>query len=160
MVYTDGQGHGQIIALKSIGSYIWGEKGVDISTITNAQNAQTASYELTSCINTAKIIAAAKGNKSKYPAAWAANEYKTEGTNAGDWCLPAAGIFTSYFKNQKIINTGLTNAGGTPFTNTLNAWTSTEMNSDYAWISYLFMEYGLQSKGKNYSNEVRPVLEF
>ena len=48
---------------------------------------------------TEKIIAA--GNKSKYPAAWAVHKYSTEGTSAGDWCLPAARIFTSYYDNQR-----------------------------------------------------------
>ena len=159
VVYTDGQGHGQVLALKSIGDYEWAPDYVDIPTLTNFGSAQNASYDLNSCPNTEKIIAA--GNKSKYPAAWAAHEYKTEGTSAGDWCLPAAGIFTSYYNNQQLVNIGLTNAGGTQFTTSTYAWSSSEDNIYYAWGSGFNGEYGLGNDYfKYYSREVRPVLEF
>ena len=163
VVYTDGQGHGQVLALKSIGSYKWGPANNDISTLTNFSSAQNASYDLNSCPNTEKIIAA--GDKSKYPAAWAAHEYSTEGTSAGDWCLPAAGIFTSYYNNQQLVNIGLTNAGGTTFTDSTEAWSSSENDSSSAWHSYFSNKYGNNTCGetnhhKGYNYEVFPVLEF
>ena len=160
VVYTDGQGHGQVLALKSIGSYTWGPTNNDIPTLTNFGSAQNASYDLNSCPNTEKIIAA--GDKSKYPAAWAAHEYKTEGTSAGDWCLPAAGIFTSYYNNQQLVNIGLTNAGGTQSTWSTYAWSSSEYNDYFAWYSNFGTEHGLSSGNytKLSSLEVRPVLEF
>ena len=166
VVYVDGQGHGQVMALKSIGSYKWGPTNVDISTLTNFTSAESASYDLNSCSNTEKILAA--GNKSKYPAAWAAHEYKTEGTEAGDWCLPAAGIFTSYYNNQQLVNIGMTNAGGTQIGSGDDNWSSSEYNSSYAWSSSFGSDYGLRyyyrlgyseyDKSSNYA--VRPVLEF
>ena len=159
VVYKSGN-CGQALALKSIGSYRWGPTNNDIPTLTNFGSQESASYDLNSCLNTEKIIAA--GNKSKYPAAWAAHEYKTEGTKMGDWCLPAAGIFTSYYNNQQLVNIGLTNAGGTQFTTSTYAWSSSEYDSYFAWYSYFDGEYGLY--GTNYtkgvSTEVRPVLEF
>ena len=79
----DGKG-GQALALNSIGDYAWGGSGTDISGLTNYGSSSAASKDYDSCGNTAKIIAA--GDKSKYPAAWAAHEYKTAGTEAGDWC--------------------------------------------------------------------------
>ncbi len=158
VVYTDGQGHGQVLALKSIGKYEWGPTNNDIPTLTNFGGAQNASYDLNSCPNTEKIIAA--GNKSKYPAAWAAHEYKTAGTEAGDWCLPAAGIFTSYYNNQQLVNIGLTNAGGTQFTTSTFAWSSSERDNLVAWYSNFDYSYGLGFNYKDDSREVRPVLEF
>ena len=160
VVYTDGQGHGQVLALKSIGSYTWGPTNNYIPTLTHFGSAQNASYDLNSCPNTEKIIAA--GDKSKYPAAWAAHEYKTEGTSAGDWCLPAAGIFTLYYNNQQLVNIGLTNAGGTQFTTSTYAWSSSEYVTSYAnaWYSNFNNEYGLDRSTKHNSYEVRPVLEF
>ena len=158
VVYTDGQGHGQVLALKSIGNYEWSSDYVDIPTLTNFGSTQNASYDLNSCPNTEKIIAA--GDKSKYPAAWAAHEYKTEGTSAGDWCLPAAGIFTSYYNNQQLVNIGLTNAGGTKFTTSTYAWSSSEYNNLSAWHSLFFSEYGLNLSNTNGSLAVRPVLAF
>ena len=102
VVYVDGQGHGQVMALNSIGKYQWSSERVDIPTLTNFDTISDASQDLASCENTAKIIAA--GDKSSYPAAWAAHEYKTEGTNVGDWCLPAAGILTSIYNNMELVN--------------------------------------------------------
>ena len=167
VVYVDGQGHGQVMALKSIGSYKWGGYGTDIPTLTNFGSAESASYDLNSCPNTEKILAA--GDKSKYPAAWAAHEYKTEGTKAGDWCLPAAGVFTSYYNNQQLVNIGMTNAGGTQIGTSSYNWSSSEYSSDRAWYSDFSYDYGLDYYGGNYygyygdknnSVEVRPVLEF
>ena len=164
VVYINGPGHGQVMALKSIGDYAWGPSDVDISTLTNFTGAESASFDLNSCTNTQKIMAA--GDKNTYPAAWAAHEYKTEGTNAGDWCLPAAGVFTSYYNNQQQVNIGMTNAGGTQIGMNSQNWSSSENNSGYAWYSTFAYEYGVGYYGysgyyyKNHSLGVRPVLEF
>ena len=163
VVYVDGQGHGQVMALKSIGSYKWSSSYTDIPTLTNFDGAESASYDLNSCANTQKIMAA--GDKSKYPAAWAAHEYKTEGTNAGDWCLPAAGVFTSYYNNQQLVNIGMTNAGGTQIGTGSYNWSSSENGSGNAWGSDFSYDYGLDYDDDRYTtklyiNEVRPVLEF
>ena len=159
VVYVDGLGGGQAMALDSIGRYTWGGYGTDISGLPNYTSTSTASKDYASCENS-KIIMAA-GDKSKYPAAWAANEYSTEGTSAGDWCLPAAGIFTSYYNNQTSVNLGFERVNGTKFTTSTNAWSSSENNSGDAWLSNFVRSYGLNtyySKG-NYG-EVRPVFEF
>ena len=174
VVYVDGQGHGQVMALDNIGYYEWGKYGTDISKLSNYDSSESASYDLNSCANTQKIIAA--GNKSKYPAAWAAHEYKTEGTNAGDWCLPAAGIFTSYYNNQQQVNIAMMNAGGIRVGISCKVWSSSENDSRYVWYADFGYDYDY---GKNegygvnngYYNEdyrinkenslyVRPVLEF
>ena len=166
VVYIDGQGHGQVMALKSIGNYIWGPTGDDLPTLTNFGSAESASYDLNSCPNTEKILAA--GDKNTYPAAWAAHEYKTEGTNAGDWCLPAAGVFTSYYNNQQLVNTGMTNAGGEQIETDSYNWSSSEGDIRNAWYSGFSHLYGLSNsyyydgnyRTKDTYNAVRPVLEF
>ena len=163
VVYVDGQGHGQVMSLDSIGLYTWGPNDVDIPTLTNFGNAESASYDLNSCANTQKIIAA--GDKNTYPAAWAAHEYKTEGTNAGDWCLPAAGVFTSYYNNQQLVNTGMTNAGGEQIGTDSYNWSSSEHSRDVVWSSYFSNAYGLGNDydyyhTKSFILEIRPVLEF
>ena len=160
VVYLGPSGY-QALALESIGSYDWtSEEYIDISTLPIYSSKPDASKDYDSCGNTAKIIAA--GDKSKYPAAWAAHEYKTEGTQAGDWCLPAAGIFTSVDDNHEAINTGYSRANGTQFTS--GAWSSSKRDSYYAWYSYFSGSYGLGSGNdgnyENTSREVRPVLEW
>ena len=160
VIYKDGKGAGQAMALKSLGDYEWGGYGTDISGLTNYTEESEASQDVASCENSKKIMAA--GNKSTYPAVWAANEYSTEGTSAGDWCLPAAGIFTSYYNNQSVINTGFSRANGTQFTNSTYAWSSSERSSVGAWGSRFGGSYGLNWYDKYYTNsyEVRPVVGF
>ena len=161
IVYKSTDGNcAQAMALKSIGNYMWGEYGTDISTLQNFSSASAASKDLASCENTAKIIAA--GNKSTYPAAWAAHEYRTDGTAPGDWCLPAAGIMTSIKNNMSAINAGFVLAGGDQLGTSSYLWSSSEYGSDYAWSSNFGRAYGLDSsyyRGKSNSTELRPVLE-
>ena len=161
VVYVDGNGGGQALALNSIGSYIWGGYGTDVSSLTDYSSASDASKDLASCDNSKKIMAA--GDKSTYPAVWAANEYSTEGTSAGDWCLPAAGIFTSYYNNQTSVNLGFDRVKGTKFSNTspyTMAWSSSEGSNTSAWNSGFNTNYGVYKVGKRASYEVRPVIEF
>ena len=161
VVYSDNAGHGQVMALKGLGSYTWGGYGIDISALQNFSSASAASKDLASCENTTKIIAA--GDKSTYPAAWAAHEYKTIGTNAGDWCLPAAGIMTSIKNGMELINIGYGLASGTKIGTNDHIWSSSEYTSYDAWYSGFDSDYGLLNIFNHYKDrdyEVRPVLEF
>ena len=160
VVYVDGTGGGQAMALKKIGDYAWGGYGTDITTLTNWGSAEMAATNVQSCSNTILITNA--GNKSTYPAAWAAHEYKTDGTAPEDWCLPAAGIMTSIKNNMLAINAGFVLAGGDQLGTSSYLWSSSEYNSNRAWYSDLSDDYGLcyDRSIKNYSLEVRPVLEF
>ena len=157
VVYKSGN-CGQALALNSVGNYKWGGYGTDISSLTNYTSDSDASKDYDSCGNTEKIMAA--GNKSTYPAAWAAHEYSTEGTKVGDWCLPAAGIFTSIYNNQSTINTGFSRAGGTQFTSSTNAWSSSEYDDSWARSSLFGYSSDVSSYHKLNYHEVRPVIEF
>ena len=158
VVYVDGQGHGQVMALESSVNTSWSNSNTDISSLTNFTTAEEAAQDFASCSNTEKILAV--GDKSTYPAAWAAHEYKTEGTNAGDWCLPAAGVFTSYYNNQSLINAGLTNAGGYPMETNSYYWSSSEYGTYNTWYSNFDEDHGLFYRAKNKTILSRPVLEF
>ena len=168
VVYISGEGHGQAMALKSIGNYKWAQQNSDLS-LNNFVSDETASTDFQSYANT--IIITAAGDKSKYPAAWAAHEYKTEGTNTGDWGLPAAGIITSIKNNTSIINAGFILTGGIQIKSSSCIWSSSEYSNQYAWLSDFNSVYGLVYRiydpGNYYypgktdlSAEVRPVLEF
>ena len=158
------------MALKSIGSYEWSSEFVDLN-LNNFTSEQAASTDYQSCTNT--IIITAAGDKSNYPAAWAAHEYKTVGTNSGDWCLPAAGIMTSIKNNMSVINAGFILTGGTQIGTSSYYWSSSEYENYYTWYSVFSYAYGLdyyrdgdddyncyQCEIKGSSLEVRPVLEF
>ena len=163
VVYLDGNGSGQALALNNLSSeYYWALTYTDIPNLPNyLAYSNTAQLDFASCENS-KIIMDF-GDKSTYPAAWAANEYSTEGTKAGDWCLPAAGIFTSYYNNQEKINAGFDKVGGTKFTTSTYAWSSSELGSDKVWRSGAFSDlfnFGLKTERKLARLTVRPVIEF
>ena len=147
------------MALNSVGKkYIWSSEYVDLR-LNNFTTEQAASTDYQSCTNT--VIITAAGNKSKYPATWAAHEYKTERTEPGDWCLPAGGIMMSIKNNMSTINNGFNLIGGAQI-ETTSYWSSSEHNSSEAWYSSFSRDYGLYTGGyhKNAGLEVRPVLEF
>ena len=154
-------GGGQAMALKKLGYYEWGGYGIDIPTLPNLKKS-VAYLDISSCENTSKIIAA--GDKNTYPAAWAAHEYKTEGTNAGDWCLPAAGIMTSIQNKDTAMYNGSVLAGGEKIgiLDSSNYLSSTEDSSYLVYTSGFGFDDGLffDLKDDPHSHNVRPVIEF
>ena len=158
VVYVDGKGGGQAMALKSMEHYQWGTRNGEVAGLQNYLTTSDASQDYASCKNSQIIMAA--GDKSKYPAVWAAYEYSTEGTSAGDWCLPAAGIITSIYNNQNEISTGFVRTIGTPFPTTTQVWTSSAYTSSSAWYSNFNANNGLSADFWYYDYEVRPVIEF
>ena len=158
IVYLDGNGGGQALALNSLDTkYAWGGYAL-ASGLPNLSSSEAVATDFASCENSEIIMAA--GNSSTYPAVWAAHEYSTEGTSAGDWCLPAAGIFTSYYKNQEAVNTGFSRVNGTKFTTSTGAWSSSQYDSVDAWIAFFGRSLGLIDSNKRGNGEVRPVIEF
>ena len=159
VVYIGPKGY-QAIALESIGNGSWSSKSVDISTLPNYSQEYFPTKDYDSCESTEKIMAA--GDKSAYPAAWVAHEYKTTGTQAGDWCLPAAGIFTSIYDNKDVINAGLSLADGSEFSDYYtDIWSSSEESSGYALYGDFYNgSFGLNTSHKSIYKDIRPVLEF
>ena len=151
VVYLGGSG-GQALALENVeNSYKWSSEYTEIG----------CKDMYNSCENTKKIIAA--GDKNTYQAAWAAHEYSTEGTKAGDWCLPAAGILETYYYNKEKIDNGFYQASGSAFSNLssgYDGWSSTESASSSAYHSKFGVVGGLGIYDKKKFQPVRPVLEF
>ena len=163
--YADGGG--QAMSLNSIGNYYWSTETIDLSKLPNYTSMQVAVQEVSSCKNSAIIMSA--GNSSKYPAVWAANSYSTNGTKAGDWCLPAAGIFYPIDIGQSIsvngpvpdVNDTFGKVGGTSIIDSSDIWTSSEYSATYALSTDLRSEYSVYRTVKNMGNyEVRPVIGF
>ena len=157
MVYKSGN-CGQAIALDQInGARPWSIFSTDLSGLTNYSTAAAASQDYASCENSALIRE--QGNNSVYPAVWATYNYTTAGTKVGDWCLPAAGIFTSIYNYKSTINAGLGRAGGTNVSSDVDV-SSSEYNSSKAWVLNTDSSYGLSQLSKVNNYGVRPVIEF
>ena len=158
------EGGGQAMSLNSIGKYFAGIAYSD-SYITKIPHKRystslSAALDTASCENSNIIMTA--GDSSIFPAVWAVHEYKTEGTNAGDWCLPAAGIFVSYYYNQDVINSGFEKTGGTIIDDSTNTWASTINEADSFFITYFTSTYNGVYDGYGPSNpvDIRPVITF
>ena len=158
VVYISSDGCGQAFALKGVGGWPeWSVSMVDVPTLTNYTSASKAKTDFASCENTSKLRA--QGNMYDYEAAWSVNQYFVDGTEVGDWCLPAAGVAASYIDNKEIIDNALSLVGGSALTS--GFWTSTEYSKNYAWY------YDKSSSAISYNNKdddpfstVRLVIEF
>ena len=163
VVYKSADGKcAQAMALNDMQNYYpWGPyASSDILALSNFTSEYTARYDFNSCSNTKIIIA--EGSKSEYQAAWAAHEYKTTGTRAGNWCLPAAGILASIYNNNQLINNNIAKVGGswkTPQSAHDHHWSSTEAIDQRVWRTG-YGKYGLEHDANGNKYLVRPVLEF
>ena len=87
------------------------------------------------------------------------NSYKTEGTQAGDWYLPAEGELYAIYGNKDVLNITLGKIGGTKL-GTNNYWSCSEDSYNYVW-SLRFSDGSVYGSIRSYdSNYVRPVLAF
>ena len=147
------------IALESSPSKMeWSTEDVDISGITNITDPSKAKQDFNGKANTA-AIKAYNSSLSNYPAAKYAYEYKTTGTNAGEWYLPALGELNTAYSNKDFLNYALSLVGKKDIPTDTYHWSSSESLNDYAW--YLIFSNGrVYNYGKYGNDYVRPVLAF
>lgn len=143
-------------------SIYWSTEYVDITSLPNYTSYQTAMKDYDSCGNTDKIIA--QGSSSTYPAAWAARSYAPTPETKGKWCLPAAGVISSWYNNRSAIDTAISKLGGkTLGSNDDHHWSSSEDSNYDAWglcTGDGASQGGLGWCGKGNYRYVRPVLAF
>ena len=163
VVYKSADGNcAQAMALNSIGSYGWQSTydETDIPALPNHLYEENATSDFSSCENTQAIIMYTT-YQSIYPAAWAARKHSTEGTEAGDWCLPAAGIMTSIKNNISVIDRSFALIENAEALENSILWSSSETNGGYAWLSCAYCDNGLNGAySKRDLYDVRPVIEF
>ena len=147
----------------------WSTEYKDIPRLTNYGSTPTDIQA--SCTNTDVITA--QGDSSKYPAAWAAKNYKLTGTPSGkSWCLPSCGLLNNINNSVNFakINAGITIAGGKKIgfgtsSSYERVWSSSEYDYNRAWLfdtntsGSFSMSYGYKN-GNHYRTSVRPVLAF
>ena len=146
------------IALESSPSSMeWGDYGTDIPGITDTTDLSQAKQDFSGKANTA-AIKAYRSSLTGYPAASYAYEYKTTGTNAGEWYLPALGELNTVYSNKDYMNYALSLVGKKDIP-TDYYWSSSEYSNIYAWALYFDNgSVNLYSKGNDFN--VRPVLAF
>ena len=134
----------------------WGIYGENVTALTDYTSFASAATDYDSCSNTDKLIAA--GSADDYPAAWATRRYAPTSDTKGKWCLPAAGVMSSFGSNRDLFDALIDKLGGVAYVDNM-VWTSTEYNHERAWINSN-VSYELNHLSKSISRYIRPVLEF
>ena len=134
----------------------WSTEYNDIPGITNMLGSN-ALQDFNGKANTA-AIKAYDSSLSNYPAAKYAYEYKTTGTNAGEWYLPALGELNTVYSNKDYMNYALSLVGKGDIPIGAH-WSSSEYSNFQAWGLGFDNGYVNYSYKKN-DGYVRPVLAF
>lgn len=114
-------------------SLVWGEDSTNAGDITS-----TETSSLNGRANTDKVVAIMPGTsgytKAEYPVFYAANQFYTNGTSAGDWFVPSKGELNLYKTNYANINAKIQaiKTASSSIVNTVNASqaTSTEYQTN------------------------------
>ena len=181
VVYLDSTGHGQAVSLKTVESpffstsfyqnsgtsegscFINTSQDVSLSEMYKG-SLDKAIQDFDSCGNTKKLLAAGYAMQG----ARRTNEFSTEGTKAGDWCMPAAGVLNNIIENKTIINTAMKLVGGTEIEEAISSTMGSD--SQYWLLSYSKIysrsEYGTswgETVDQYYCplyDTIRPVITF
>ena len=151
--------HRLIIGLKQSSKY-WSTDYFDVPGVDNIKDGTLAIADLDGKKNTSTILAYCKTKGKSCPAFEYVNSYKTEGTQAGDWYLPALGELYAIYGNKGVLNVALGKIGGTKFRADYY-WSSSEYSDSYAW-AVVFASghvHGYFDKDSN-TFYVRPVMQY
>ena len=131
----------------------WSDTSVDIPNLKNSSsviddtNGKANSYIISSYCNVASL---------NCPAATNATSYKTAGTSAGDWYLPAGTEMEMISINKSLLDSKLSAAGGRTL-GRLYLWTSTEASASTAYTWHYSAGWKASSKTSSY--HARPIID-
>ena len=91
----------------------YSETFLDFSLLNTFASNSMALTDMDGKKNTNTILAYCKANGKSCPAFEYVSEYKTEGTKAGDWYLPALGELFEIYYNRDEVNAALERIGAT-----------------------------------------------
>ena len=149
-----------IIGLEEAQNY-WSTTEFDVPGLSNITSSSAVTADWQGKNNTRVVLEYCKTNGKSCPAFEYVNSYKTEGTQAGDWYLPAMGELNAIYGNKDVLNITLGKIGGTKLSSDLY-WSSSENSISNAWTLY-FGTGNVDYYGKyNYRHYgyMRPVLAF
>ena len=146
------------IALDMAAQKEWSDEYFDVPTLSNYGPSSAVTADWQGKNNTRLVLEYCKTNGKSCPAFEYVNSYKTDGTKAGDWYLPALGELNAIYGNMGILNTVLGKIGGTKLPPD-DHWSSSERSGSNAWRLY-FSNGNVSDSYKSWDCYVRPVLAF
>ena len=130
----------------------------DVPTLSNYSSPSAATADWQGKNNTRLVLEYCKTNvRRACPAVEYVNSYKTEGTQAGDWYVPAMGELNAIYQNKDVLNMALGTIGGTELYN--QHWSSSESPSGIVW-NQDFYDGVVINRAEYAKLFVRPVLAF
>ena len=135
----------------------WSDEYFDVPTLSNYRSDSAVTADWQGKNNTRLVLEYCKTNGYSCPAFEYVNSYKTEGTLAGDWYLPAFGELNAIYGNKDVLNIALGKIGGTKLDIGFY-WSSSEYSNNFAWL----LSFGNGNVYYHYKDNeyVRPVLAF
>ena len=144
------------IAKDEFANLVWGAVVEDVSGVTNSSSVSTSTADWQGFKNTKAMYEADKSGVN-YPAIKKVLTYSTEGTEQGQWYLPAAGELQAISTNKDTLNTTLSKIGGTQMSG--NYWSSSEQNSGSSY--YIGIGNNSSKIGRKIvKNKAKPVINF
>ena len=137
----------------------WSNDYFDVPGLSNITSSSAVTADWQGKNNTRVVLEYCKANGKSCPAFEYVNSYKTEGTIAGDWYLPAMGELNAIYGNKDVLNRALGKIGGTKL-GTDWYWSSSEKSTGNAWRLGFDIGYVDYDSKDNYYSYVRPVLAF
>lgn len=108
----------------------WSTVYADAPTLPNIEDSTSALSDWNGKENTKAIAEYCKSKSYSCPAVEYISSYKTVGTSAGDWYLPALGELQAIYENMLILNYGLSKIYGAASRriglDNIDHWSSTE----------------------------------
>ena len=136
----------------------WSDEYFDVPTLSNYGLSSEITADWQGKNNTRLVLEYCQANGKSCPAFEYVNSYKTEGTLAGDWYLPAAGELNVIYGNMGVLNTALGKIDGTKIPTDWH-WSSSESSYNAAWFQD-FDNGDISRNNKGNTFYVRPVLAF
>ena len=140
----------------------WSTVYADAPTLPNIEDSTSALSDWNGKENTKAIAEYCKSKSYSCPAVEYISSYKTVGTSAGDWYLPALGELQAIYKNILILNYGLSKIYNRKIpTSDHYRWSSTESGGQRAGIWTLYFVNGeAQQTNKASSGYILPVIKY
>ena len=137
---------------------IWSLGAFDVPELSNIELSSTATADWRGKNNTKVVLEYCKTNGKSCPAFEYVNSYKTEGTQAGDWYLPAFGELNAIYGNKDVLNIALGKIGGKKV-EAGSYWSSSEIGNYGAWWLPFSNDY-VRINDKIDNGYVRPVIDY
>ena len=136
----------ELIVALNVPDMSWSSSYTNVSGITETTDSSVAKTDYNGKANTLAILETFPSDTTSNNAAVFCNSYSTEGTNAGDWYLPAAGeVYDYIYTNYAKVKYGWDKVGTTISDSYF--WSSSEYSGNGAW------NVSSSSGGMSYSNK-------